>query len=116
MTDEEIDLIYKEMEESCNNFNVRNFHYASSGPVPEKYQDLYYGLQKLDEKLDRMLENEADNSVITKVIHIRKTISNYLEHIMEFGAYNDLNVFFGCDINEIIPKLNKDIDKIQDNN
>ena len=116
MTDEEIDLIYKEMEESCNNFNVRNFHYAPSGHVPEKYQDLYYGLQKLDEKLDKILENETNNSIITKVIRIRKTISNYLEDIMEFGAYNDLNVFFGCDINEIIPKLNKDIDKIQDNN
>lgn len=111
MTNEEMDLMLEEAKEI---YDVRNFHYASSGRVPEQYQELYYGLQDLEQELINLMRNTSDNSILSKISNKKMQISGYLNDIREFGAYNDLNIFFGCNTNDIIPVLNKDIKKIKE--
>ena len=112
MTNEEIEEIYEqemfEQKEKINStYNVRNYHYAPSGHIPEEYQEVYHELQDLEQEVTSLLNQTTDKSMISKINDKKSKISSYLNDIREFGLYNDLNVFFNQDINQIPLEIKK---------
>ncbi len=114
MTEEEIELLEKECADnnSIYEYNVRNYHYEPSGHIPEKYQELYYELQNLEQGLVDLLNTMEDKSIIKQIEDLKLEIGSYLNDISEFGLYNDLNILFDCDVHKIVSDIKKKIEKL----